>query len=335
MHVEDRLAAFEKLGKYIGAIDEVTRKELTEKAQRENSWFTPQSIECALTGVSHLLQGRKLTEWIRGYRIDRERLRAIAVVMAGNIPLVGFHDFLCVMMSGNKILIKPSSKDKVLLNFLIQKLTEIEPRFADRITTADLLKNFDAVIATGSDNSSRYFEYYFKKYHHIIRKNRTSCAVLTGFESSEELEALGKDVFTYFGLGCRNVSKLFVPEGYSFENLIESWDGYKGVMMHHKYHNNYDYQKSILLVNGMPFLDSGFFMLEETQRLVSPISVLYYEHYKDWAALLQRIGEEQEKIQCIVGNVDIADVKIGHAQTPGPSDYSDKIDTLEFLLAIP
>jgi hypothetical protein len=334
MHVEDRLAAFEKLGKYIVAIDEVTRKELIEKAQRENSWFTPESIENALTGVSRLLEGPRLRDWIAPYRLDHEPLKTIAVVMAGNIPLVGFHDFLCVLIGGHKIMMKPSSKDTMLLDYLIGKLTEIEPRFSDRITKADLLKNFDAVIATGSDNSSRYFEYYFKKYPHIIRKNRTSCAVLTGFESADQLTGLGKDVFTYFGLGCRNVSKLFVPEGYAFNSLIESWEGYKSVMMHHKYHNNYDYQKSILLVNRIPFLDSGFFMLQETERLLSPISVLYYEFYKDWNTLLQRIDEDHEKIQCVVGNVDAANVRIGQAQMPGPSDYADKIDTLRFLLTI-
>lgn len=331
MNSQDRLEAFKKLGKYLGAIDEVEFEEICVQARNENSWFTKESVATALAGVRNYLDPVKLNEWIARYSIRESGGKKVAVVMAGNIPLVGFHDLLCVLISGHEILIKPSSKDTVLLKYIIRKLTEIEPRLAASIQLADQLKGFDAVIATGSDNSGRYFEYYFNKYPHVIRRNRTSCAVLSGFESKQELKALGKDVFTYFGLGCRNVSKIFVPEGYQFDMLLQSWESYEEILMHHKYHNNYDYQKSILLVNSEPHLDSGFLLLQENERYVSPISVLYYEHYRDWSTLLSNLEANREKIQCIVGNVDAAKVKIGQAQLPQLWDYADDVDIMEFL----
>jgi hypothetical protein len=254
--------------------------------------------------------------------------------MAGNIPLVGFHDLLCVLISGHKILIKPSSKDTVLLTHLLEKLLEIEPRFANLVIVADRLKDFDAVIATGSDNSARYFEYYFGKYPHIIRKNRTSCAVLSGFETESELTALGKDVFTFFGLGCRNVSKMFLPVGFDPRTLIRSWEPFQTVMMHHKYHNNYDYQKSILIINRIPFIDSDFVLLQENTRFVSPISVVYYEYYDAWDSLLTRLQENDSKLQCIVGNLKNANISIGQAQLPSLQDYADRIDVIKFLQTI-
>jgi hypothetical protein len=331
MNFEERVAAFEKLGIYINAIDEVVFNEIAIKARNENSWFTPESIRLALEGISNFLDRKKLDQWLKNYNLNRTTGRVIAVVMAGNIPLVGFHDLLCVLISGNIIQIKPSSKDKVLLLFIIEKLIEIEPRFDSMIQIVERLKNFDAVIATGSDNSARYFDYYFSKYPHVIRKNRSSCAVLSGFETDGELHALGADVFTYFGLGCRNVSKLYVPENYDFGKLIRSWEPYEAVSMHHKYNNNYDYQKSLLLVNMVPFLDSGFCLFQESERLVSPISVVYYEYYTNWNAALEKIKNNSDKIQCVVGNIDHANVKIGQTQYPELWDYADQIDTLKFL----
>jgi len=332
MNLEDRIAAFEKLGKYLNAIDEAEFGEITSRARNENSWFTPESIRTAFAGIFSFLREGSLLNWLNSYHFNKEaKPKVIALVMAGNIPLVGFHDLLCVLISGNIAQIKLSSKDKVLMMFVIQKLEEFEPRFQGAIQIVDRLKNFDAVIATGSDNSARYFDYYFSKYPHIIRKNRSSCAVLSGFESNEELKSLGRDVFSYFGLGCRNVSKLFIPENYDFANLIESWKPFENVMIPHKYHNNYDYQKSILLVNREPFLDSGFCLFQENKKLVSPISVVYYEYYAAWEDALARIAEEHDKIQCIVGNIDHATVKIGQAQFPQLWDYADQIDTLKFL----
>jgi hypothetical protein len=334
MNLEDRIAAFGKLGNYLVAIDEVEFSALVLASRNENSWFTRESIQLAFRSIINFLDPARLRQWLSTYPIGDAQPKTIALVMAGNIPLVGFHDLLSVLVTGHRVMVKLSSKDSVLLKFMIGKLTEIEPRFSPAITLADLIKGFDAVIATGSDNSARYFEYYFGKYPHVIRKNRTSCAVLSGFETREELTTLGSDVFTYFGLGCRNVSKMFVPEGYDFRPLLESWEKYAWVMDHHKYHNNYDYQKSILLVNNIPFFDNGFVLLQESEKLVSPISVLYYEFYHDRDSVVKKLKEQQEKIQCIVGNVEAANVSIGQSQFPRLSDFADRVDTVKFLLAL-
>jgi hypothetical protein len=331
MNLEERIAAFEKLGNYISAIDEGEFTDLALRAKNENPWFTSESVRSAFSGILKLLNGSNLKTWVNNYNFTNTNPKDVAVVMAGNIPLVGFHDLLCVLISGHRILIKPSSKDTFLLTLIVSKLCEIEPRFADAIVIAERLKDFDAVIATGSDNSARYFHYYFDKYPHIIRKNRTSCAVLSGFESDEELTLLGADIFTYFGLGCRNISKIYVPEQYDFSKLLKCWQPYTDVMMLHKYHNNYDYQKSILLINQIPFVDSDFVLLQESNRLVSPISVLYYEYYKSWESVLKRLEDDGDKIQCVVGNVKPANVRIGQAQSPELWDYADQIDTLKFL----
>src|SRR5690606_26876304 len=225
-------------------------------------------------------------------------------------------------------------KDFVLTEFILQQLTEIERRFRDRISFTETLKNFDAVIATDSDNTSRYFEYYFSKYPSVIRKNRTSCAIITGNETPEELTALGADIFTYFGLGCRNVSKLFVSEGYDVKLLVPAWEPYSEIAHNHKYFNNFDYQKAIALVNKTPFLENGFVLLMESEKTVSPVSVLFYERYRSPDDLNEKINLNSEKIQCIVGNEPPATVPFGQAQFPGPGDYADRVDTLEFLLGL-
>jgi hypothetical protein len=331
MKFEDRIAAFEKLGKYLNAIDEAGFTQVAQKARNENSWFTEQSIRQAIKGAARYLTNDRLAKWLSGYDFSDRKPRVVAVVMAGNIPLVGFHDLLCILISGHHIQIKLSSKDTTLLTFILKTLTTLEPRFKGAISIVDRLKDFDAVIATGSDNSARYFEYYFSKYPAIIRKNRTSVAILTGFESEEELFTLGADVFSYFGLGCRNVSKIFIPEGYEFPKLLKCWQPYEEVLIHHKYHNNYDYQKSILLVNRVHHFDNGFVLLQQSEKLVSPIAVLYYEVYKNWESLLSTLKTNESKIQAIVGNAKPATVKIGQAQSPEVWDYADQIDTLKFL----
>lgn len=331
MDLEARIKAFEALGNYIAANDTNGLQSAIMQAQNENSWFTPESIHLALISVRKHLEQENLVNWLSKYNLTNVMPKRVAVVAAGNIPLVGFHDFLCVLISGHTLQIKLSSKDSVLLKHLSDVLINLEPRFSDRITFADQIKNFDAVIATGSDNSSRYFQYYFGKYPHIIRKNRTSSAILTGKETADELQALGKDVFSYFGLGCRNVSKLYVPSDYDITKLLDHWSVYKDVLLHHKYNNNYDYQKSILLINKDAFFDSGFVMLQESMRLVSPISVVYYERYKDEGDLALKLTSVKEKIQCVVGNQKPATVPFGQAQSPQLWDYADQIDTLKFL----
>jgi hypothetical protein len=331
MNPEDRIAAFEKLGNYLSAIDEAELQPLIEKARNENPWFTPESIKMALDGVKIYLTAKNLNQWVSAYRLNPGKPKTVAVIMAGNIPLVGFHDFLSVLISGHSILVKLSSRDSVLVSWLANQLIKADHRFGSRIQFAEQLKNFDAVIATGSDNSSRYFHYYFGKYPNIIRKNRTSCAVLTGKETDEDLLTLGKDVFTYFGLGCRNVAKVYMPKSFDPTQLLRNWTPLEGVIHHHKYHNNYDYQKSILLVNRVPFLDAGFVLLQESERLISPISVVYYEFYQDEGSLALRLTELKDKIQCVVGQATPASVPFGKAQSPMVWDYADQVDTLKFL----
>jgi hypothetical protein len=331
MTTDERLAGLAKLGKYVNAIDEVELDGILLKVKNENPWFTPGSVKLALEGIRRYLDLAKMKKWMSVYHFVHSTSRQIALVMAGNIPLAGFHDLLCVLASGHAAMVKLSSKDSVLATFLVNKLIEIEPRFASFITLAERLKNFDAVIATGSDNSARYFHYYFGKYPHIIRKNRTSCAVLTGAETAEDLMLLGRDVFTYFGLGCRNVSKIFIPENFDPIRLIKSWGIYVDILHHHKYHNNYDYQKSILLVNKIPFYDSGFVILHENEKLVSPISVVYLERYQTEEQLAAKVSVVSEKIQCIVGKNHPDYVSFGQAQSPEVWDYADRVDTMKFL----
>ncbi|MFO7259145.1 MAG: acyl-CoA reductase [Bacteroidota bacterium] len=335
MNFEERLRAFVLLGQRLTSIDSITLNSLYDRAGNQNPWFTSANVTTALTGVSRILRESDLRQWLSSYAIDRERApKTIGLVLAGNIPLVGFHDILAVLITGNIALIKLSSKDSVLIEFVLQQLTDIEPRFGDRFSFTEQLKNFDAVIATGSDNTSRYFEYYFGKYPSIIRKNRTSCAILTGKETDQELDKLASDVFTYFGLGCRNVSKLWVPENYDFPALLDQWKKYEEIIQHHKYANNYDYQKAIALVNKTPFLDNGIVLLMETDKIVSPVSVLYYQYYQNENDLNEKLALVSDKIQCIVGSAPPATVPFGQAQFPGPGDYADNVDTVKFLLGL-
>lgn len=331
MNIEERIEAFVQLGEFIKTLPEEKFKTLAERIRIENSWFTEDSLRMAVSGVMRFLEREKLQRWLSRYPEVKRNPKVIALIMAGNIPLVGFHDLLCILVNGDKALIKLSSKDSILIKLLTDKLIEIVPEFGERIYYAEQLKNFDAVIATGSDNSSRYFEYYFGKYPHVIRKNRTSIAILSGTEPDGDLQKLGSDVFSYFGLGCRNVSKLFVPINYNFNKLFESWEGFKEIENHHKYHNNYHYQKSILLVTTTPFLDNGFVILQESERLVSPISVVYYEYYQDKQTLIATLDGLANKLQCVVGNSAPATIPFGEAQCPTLSDYADGVDTMKFL----
>lgn len=273
-----------------------------------------------------------MSRWVSQYDLSVVSPKNIGLVMAGNIPLVGFHDMLATLLSGHRLVAKPSSQDVYLIGYMIEHLIAIEPGFKDIIVLQETLKKVDAVIATGSDNTARYFEYYFRNIPHVIRKNRSSCAIMTGNETNEDLEALGVDVFSFFGLGCRNVSKLFIPAGYDITSLFQSWKKYEAVINHHKYANNYDYNKSILLVNRTPFYDNGFALVTESHDLVSPISVLFYESYEQQSDLNRMIGGAQSKIQCVVGtNGSLTTVPFGKAQFPELDDYADGVDTMEFL----
>ena len=253
--------------------------------------------------------------------------------MAGNIPAVGFHDYLCVLVAGHQVKAKLSSQDKALITYIHQKLLAIEPRFATLVSFEEYLKRVDAVITTGSDNTARYFEYYFRKIPHVIRKNRSSCAVIQGDEPKEEWLRLGEDVFSYFGLGCRNISKLYVPQDFTFDSLLNTWQSYKTIGDHYKYANNYDYQKSLLLMNQQTFLDGGFCLLTENTTLVSPISVIFFERYASLPHLHEILSAQQDKLQIIVSAQGWlkGSVHFGQSQLPNVNEYADGVDVMEFL----
>ena len=331
--LEDRIRAFGTVGRILQNMRPSERTTLYRGARAENSWFTEDTIELALQGLQRYLDESKLRQWTQDLPPVPTSVKKIGVVMAGNIPLVGFHDFLTVLISGHTLWAKLSSQDSFLLKYIAHILLEIEPRFQESLVFAERLSDVDAIIATGSDNSSRYFEYYFTKYPHIIRKNRTSVAVLNGEESEEELYVLGQDVFQYYGLGCRNVSKLYIPTDYSLEPLMNAWQPYQSVLNHHKYHNNYDYIKSIYLINGEPMYDTGFMLLRESSDLVSPIATIFYEQYQNEADLTQILAAQQPKIQCIVSQDGWFpdSIPFGQAQQPELWDYADGMDTLAFV----
>jgi len=329
MNLPHRIDLLVRLGEYILG-DAEDWQNAKERASRENGWFIPEFIDLAVANIAHhFLQKDKLKEWLAGYPLPEanNQPRQVGIVMAGNIPLVGFHDWLAVFISGHRAVVKPSSKDQVLIKHLAEKMAEWEPEMNNLSGFADMLKGCDAYIATGSNNSSRYFEYYFGKYPHIIRQNRTSAAILTGKETAQELELLANDVFLYFGLGCRNVTKIYVPSGYDFIPLIEAFKKYNYLADHHKYKNNYDYNLALHLLNKKYYMSSGALLLVEEPSHFSPISQLNYEYYEDKEVLAGELLNNQE-LQCIVGS---GFVPFGQSQVPSLSDYADGVDTLEFL----
>lgn len=337
MNLSQRTAAFIELGNRIQQLDEETKEELFWRSQNGNNWFTEDSVSSAFKGLVSMLQEEKLRSWIGNYEIKEElEPKSVGILMAGNIPMVGFHDLMTVLISGNKACIKLSSSDSILMNWVFDQLIDIEPEFKSFISVEEMLKEKDAYIATGSDNSARYFNYYFGKYPSVIRQNRTSIAILSGEESTEDLKNLGEDIFKYFGLGCRNVSKVFVKSKDQIKELLDALEGYSSIADHHKYHNNYEYNKSIFLVNNEAHLDNGFLLVKESTELVSPISVLYFETYDSKNDLLKKLDLIKDKIQCIVADSTYwgGGVSFGNAQQPEPWDYADNVDTMEFLIGL-
>ena len=310
-------------------------KSVIAKAETQNGWFTQENILFALEQWSNLLTREKLNAWLSRYPINEaSNPKTVGIVMAGNIPLVGFHDFLCVLLTGNRVLAKLSTNDQVLLPFIVDFLTTEAPELENYITvTQGKFESFDAVIATGSNNTSRYFEYYFSKKPNIIRKNRSSVAILSGQEHKDQLVDLGEDVFRYFGLGCRNVSKIFVPKDYNFDLLFNAFYEYKDIIEHHKYANNYDYNKAVYLMSDFKILDNGFLVLKQDESFSSPIASLFFEHYENSEQLRQSLLERMEDLQCIVSDGKVnTDIPFGQTQKPQLDAYADNVDTVEFLL---
>ncbi len=332
---QKRIDSFAQLGERLAALllDEDTFAPLALRAGQHNSWFTPKHCRIAFEGIVRMLDEAALHTWANAYP-EPTQPRTVGVIMAGNIPLVGFHDFLSVLISGHILRAKLSSQDPFLLKEVTGWLLEIEPAFATFISFEDQMKGVDALIATGSDNSARYFEHYFRHVPHVIRKNRVSCAVLTGTETPEQLDRLADDVLLYYGLGCRNVSKLWLPTDYDPTQLLARWAvRIEEAKEHHKYMNNYDYNRAIYLINSVPHLDGGGLMLKEDTQLVSPISVLYYERYHTLAEVHLHLAALREKIQCVVSHESTVPdaVPFGKAQFPHVTDYADGVDTLQFL----
>jgi len=335
MTLAERIDAFSELGNKLRKLSnsDSDLDNIVDKAGNENRWFTPQSIAQAIEGITFLLDTDKLHNWVKNYNVSQTP-NQVGIVMAGNIPLVGFHDFLCVILAGHTAVIKPSSQDMVLIKTIIEMLVKIDPRLSERIIIAEKLNNVDAVIATGSDNTSRYFKKYFQNIPHIIRKNRTSVAVLSGLESENELQLLGHDIFSFFGLGCRNVAKIYLPIGYDMKILLKAQEGHREVINHPKYFNNYEYNKAIYLINGVDHLDTGFALFTQNTDTVSPLAVIYYEEYADLLHLYDTLKLNADKIQCIVSNSKLASlptVSFGQAQQPDIDDYADNVDTMAFL----
>lgn len=353
MTLTERKDAFVALGQFMGQFAQETPEKQSgillndmffegmqhqlKLAHEANSWFTKANLAFAFKSWAAALTLDSINNWLDRYNAtDQCSDKQVAIVMAGNIPLVGFHDFLSVLISGHKVLVKNASKDKHLLPWLAKYVETVQPGFKGRITFTDEKPDgFDAIIATGSGNTARYFEYYFGNYPHIIRKNRNSVAVLTGNESEEQLMALGEDIFRYFGLGCRNVSKLFVPKGYDFDLLFKAVYDWGHLMDNKKYMNNYDYNKAVYMMSLFPITENGFLMLREETSYASPIATLFYEYYDDRSALKNQLQTEREKIQCVVADGFIDDeVPFGKTQSPELWDYADQVDTTEFLLKI-
>lgn len=348
--INNRIQAFVNLGEFFTIFsDNINENELDSKfdknlidgfkhqlklSKENNGWFTNKNLLYSLKQWSEALTESNLKKWLSAYKIDNIQSKSVAIIMAGNIPLVGFHDFLCVLISGHSVIVKLSSNDKYLLPYLAKYLEHVESSFKGKIIfTEDKLENYDAVIATGSNNTSRYFEYYFGKKPNIIRKNRNSVAVLTGNESQNQLEALGDDIFRYYGLGCRSVSKLFVPKNYDFDLFFKAIYKFGAIINENKYANNYDYNKAVYLMSLFNVLENGFLMLKEDESYASPIASVFYEFYDDIDSLKIKMKENSDKIQCIVSDgFNKKEIDFGQTQKPQLWDYADDIDTMKFLL---
>ena len=345
-------SSFVELGKFLRQFSEVENikdssvlenelffndfADLIKLSQSHNGWFTPEQVHFSIQSWSKALTEDNLNQWVSNYDFSKTEKKKVGLILAGNIPLVGFHDFLSVLISCHDVLVKTSSNDQYLLKFLAKYLIAISPNLNSKITfVEDKLEGFDVVIATGSNNTARYFEYYFKDKPNIIRKNRNSVAVLNGTESHEDLINLGEDIFRYFGLGCRNVSKLFVPKGYNFDAFFNAMFEYRDVIKYEKYANNYDYNKAVFLMSNFKLLDNEFLTIKEDSSYSSPISSVFYEYYEDIKEVENQLAKDAEQIQCIVSNNLIAkSVAFGKTQQPNLWDYADNVDTLAFLSKI-
>lgn len=335
MNFQQRIDAFVKLGQFLEQATAEKDNPVWHKAYTLNPWFTVDNILQSLHAWADTLQEPKLQRWLSAYHLQETSPQTVAIIMAGNIPLVGLHDLICVLITGNKALVKVSEDDATLMKWVMDELIRIEPAFESYIelSATRLPAGFDAVIATGSNNTNRYFEYYFREKRSLLRGNRNSVAILSGKETPEDLHKLGLDIFTYFGLGCRNVSKLYVPQEYDVTAFLDGIESFNEIINHHKYSNNYTYHKAILLMNLTPHLDNNFLLLKEDERIASPLGMLYYERYHSLETLQETLNQKQAEIQCVVSKMAFnGAIPLGKAQQPELWDYADGVDTIAFLL---
>jgi hypothetical protein len=344
---KERLIAFSELGtlfkenvdkkenKKFPEWDTVLEKTLIE-SHSYNSWFTIDNLKLSLKNWSNSLQENIISDWLSKYNIEDKSSKKIAIIMAGNIPAVGFHDLLCSLLLNFDCIVKLSSEDKLLIPFIVKFLESRNEKLKNKVTfESEKLKDFDGVIATGNNNSHRYFDYYFSKYPNLLRKTRHSIAVLDGKESDNDLSELSNDIFNYFGLGCRSVSKVFIPYGYDLDLLFNAFFRHKEVVNHNKYVNNFDYNKAVYLMSKEKFIENGFIILKEESKLGSPIGCLFYEFYNDKKEITKLINNNSDSIQCVVSNINFnTNIKFGQTQCPNINDYADNNDTIKFLLKI-
>ncbi|UKT64845.1 acyl-CoA reductase [Pedobacter mucosus] len=328
---EQVIIALKKLSKLLANPSDILEKHLNT-VENSNAWFTLENIKKSILSFSEMLDSNDIDVWFQSINFSSSP-KKVGLILAGNIPLVGLHDILCVLATGNIALIKLSSADDKLVKIVLNELIKLEPALQKNIEYVERLKDFDAVIATGSNNSSRYFDYYFSKVPNIIRKNRNSVAVLDGKETFEDIQHLGADVFDYFGLGCRNVSKIYFPKGYDIANFYEGVESFQPIINHFKYNNNYDYNKSIYLVNAAKHFDNGFLLLKEDESLTSPLAVLFYEEYDNIEDVQTKLQDKAENIQCIITKapLDLQTFDFGQSQHPKLWDYADNVNTIQFL----
>lgn len=346
---EQRKAAFVQLGQVLKALgknqiwpgfsiglDESEYQSLVELAENihyQNPWFTPENVRRAFSSWGHNLSDENLSRWLEPYALpEPSNSKKVGIVMAGNIPMVGFHDLLSVLISGHTAMVKLSSSDNRLIPSIVDVLGNFAPELKERVLFVDQLKDFDAVIATGSNNSARYFQQYFSKVPNIIRGNRNSVAIVDDTSTDEDLQRLGDDIFAYFGLGCRNVTHLWLPEQFDIDRFFKAIFPFHDIVNHHKYANNYDYYKALYMMNSEQLLDNGFLILRPNEALYSALGTLHFQRYNREETVKTFLQSEQNNIQCVIGNDRWGEtVSPGESQQPALWDYADRVDTLEFL----
>ncbi len=339
MTLTERIHSLGALGVALSDLNDPKINVVLQNAEIDNPWFTQQNIKQSLSAIrDQFLNKDTLIKFVDRYKLDDNiEVKKIGLILAGNIPLVGFHDVLCCYLCGHHALIKYSDKDKILMKWVIDVLIEVDSKSKPYYTEVEKLQNYEAAIATGSNSSAIHFKYYFRHVPHLIRKNRNSVAILSGQETKVQLQKLGTDIFSYFGLGCRNVSMIFAPHGYDIRQLFIAFESHKEIIHHNKYKNNFDYNHALMLLNKEDFLQNEFLILKKSDQIISRIASVHYQYYTDIPSLAETLQQKKEEIQCVISGMSIAGVNtvdFGEGQSPAIDDYADGVDTMQFLLSL-